>query len=206
MLMKRPKFYPSPSYADNVVRDYSLLTAVRHGESTWNRDKVVQGQQDGSILTELGWQQARAVAPSLEASQFTRIISSDLQRAYETATAIGEFLDIPVTTDARLRERHYGVLETGPSSAVTAELSGFHDGRIVSMTAHPDSGESLQDLYDRVGDFLDDFFQHALDGPVLLVTHGGTIRALVAHAAGVSMDTLGWGAVTNCSVWPLGTP
>ena len=187
-----------------MARNYSLLTAVRHGESTWNRDKVVQGQQDGSILTERGWQQARDVAATLLEVNFTRIVSSDLQRARETAEAIRETLHIPITTDARLRERHYGVLETGPSSAVTAEFSGFRDGRIVNMTARPDAGESLQDLYDRVGDFLDELFASELEGPILLVTHGGTVRALLAHAAGVSMDTLPWGPVGNCSVWPLG--
>lgn len=192
------------SYAECVVRDFSLLVAVRHGESTWNRDKVVQGQHDGSVLTAQGWQQARQVAPQLSALGFTRIISSDLQRARETATAINETLALPLTTDSRLRERHYGILETGPSSAVTPEVSGFQDGRILSMTAAPHNGESLQDLFDRVGDFLHDLFAGGVDGPILLVTHGGTIRALIAHAEGRSMDSLPWGPVTNCSVWPLG--
>jgi broad specificity phosphatase PhoE len=193
----------SPSYAETVLRDYSLVTAIRHGESTWNRDKVVQGQQDGSVLTPEGWQQARAAAPGLSEIGFTRIIASDLQRARETAEALNEVLVLPVTTDARLRERHYGDLETGPSSAVTAQFSGFTDGRVVSLSARPVNGESLQDLYDRVGDFLDDLFAQPLEGPVLLVTHGGTIRALLAHAAGVPMDALPWGPVTNCSVWRL---
>jgi probable phosphoglycerate mutase len=189
-----------------VARNYSLITAVRHGESTWNRDKIVQGQNDGAVLTEAGWQQAREVAPKLAAGGFTRIIASDLHRARETATAINETLGLTITTDARLRERHYGDLETGPSSSVTPELSGFHNGEVVSLAAHPVNGESLQDLYDRVGSFLDELFAGEVDGPVLLVTHGGTIRALLAHAAGVTMDALPWGPVSNCSVWPLGRP
>ena len=193
------------TYAGTVSRDYNLVTAVRHGESTWNRDKIVQGQNDGSVLTQAGWEQARDVAHRLATEGFTRIIASDLQRARETATAINETLGLELTTDPRLRERHYGDLETGPSSAVTAEVSGFRDGRVVSLSARPTNGESLDDLYQRVGSFLDDLFDGHLEGPVLLVTHGGTIRALLAHAAGVPMDSLPWGPVTNCSVWPLGS-
>ena len=203
-LFNRTRIGDPPSYADCVPRDYSLVTAVRHGESTWNRAKVVQGQNDDAVLTDEGWQQARDVGVRLHSFGFTKIFASDLQRTRETATAINETLGVSITTDVRLRERHYGDLETGPSSAVTPDVSGFHNGEVVSLTAHPVNGESLGDLYDRVGSFLDDLFAHDLDGPVLLVTHGGTIRALLAHAAGVTMDALPWGPVTNCSVWPLG--
>lgn len=199
-----PESVHSVFYAEAVRRDFSLLTAVRHGESTWNREKIVQGQQDGSILTDLGWQQAREVAPSLVAGGFRLIITSDLTRTRETSEAINETLQVPVTTDSRLRERHYGALETGPSSAVTAAVSGFRDGRVLSLTARPPDGESLNDLYHRVGEFLDELFATQFSEPVLLVTHGGTIRALLAHAAGVTMDALPWGPVGNCSVWPLG--
>ena len=186
------------------MRNYSLVTAVRHGESTWNRDKIVQGQHDGAVLTEEGWQQARACGVTLQSHGYTSIISSDLQRTRETALAINEILQLPISYDARLRERSYGVLETGPSAAVTPEVSGFSDGRVVSLSAAPPNGESLTDLFDRVGSFLDDLFVKERVSPVLLVTHGGTIRALLAHAAGVSMDRLPWGPVRNCTVWRLG--
>ncbi|MBU6234176.1 MAG: phosphoglycerate mutase family protein [Acidobacteria bacterium] len=186
------------------MRDYSLITAVRHGESTWNRDKIVQGQNDDAVLTEDGWRQARECGVTLTAAGFVRIIASDLRRTRETADALNESLQLPISYDPRLRERSYGVLETGASSAVTPDVSGFHDGRIVSLTAAPANGESLTDLFERVGSFLDDLFDAGLREPVLLVTHGGTIRALVAHAAGVAMDQLPWGPVKNCTVWPLG--
>jgi broad specificity phosphatase PhoE len=186
------------------MRNFSLITAVRHGESTWNRDKIVQGQNDGAVLTDEGWRHARECGESLRDQKFSRIISSDLQRTRETAVAVNETLHLPITYDPRLRERHYGVLETGPSAAVTPDVSGFTDGRVISLTAAPLDGESLSDLYDRVGDFLDDLFDGGLNEPVLLITHGGTIRALLAHAAGVTMDALPWGPVRNCTVWHLG--
>lgn len=65
------------------------LLLVRHGETTWNRDGVIQGWADSS-LTDRGRRQARAVGRRLAGEGVDRLVASDLQRARETAAVLGE--------------------------------------------------------------------------------------------------------------------
>src|SRR5687767_9897807 len=88
----------------------TLLCLVRHGESAWNLEGRVQGQQDPP-LSELGLRQAEAVARDLAAERWHALYSSDLSRATQTAAAIARHTGLPVTLDPDLRERGQGALE-----------------------------------------------------------------------------------------------
>ena len=66
-----------------MSENFSRLTVVRHGQSTWNKLQKVQGQNDEAQLTAEGRAMARAVATDLAPHSFSRIISSDLQRIPE---------------------------------------------------------------------------------------------------------------------------
>src|ERR1700722_14221815 len=97
----------------------SPLVLVRHGESTWNELRLVQGQDDRATLTDLGRQQARDVAHELSSRDFDLIVSSDLRRAMETAAIIAGLLDLEVESEPTLRERGFGVAEGGPLDQLT---------------------------------------------------------------------------------------
>ena len=88
----------------------TTLIVVRHGQTAWNRDMRFQGHGD-SPLTELGRAEARAVGQRLGHTPFDELLSSDLGRAQETARIIARYTGHTVRLEARLRERHYGVLE-----------------------------------------------------------------------------------------------
>lgn len=179
------------------------LTLVRHGESDWNDQEVIQGQNDTARLTGLGRHQARAVAAQLRGSTYDRLISSDLERARETATIIAEELDLKVEVDTLLRERSLGVFEGGPSSNLTSECTGIKGQVLVDPDARPSQGESFQDVVTRADQFLDDVGERWPNERLLVVTHGGMIRALRAlHARGKLQD-MEWYPVGNCSVWTL---
>ena len=136
------------------MRDQSApgrtLWLVRHGESSWNAAGLVQGQRDGQMLTLHGRHQARRVAKRLASQSIASIVSSDLQRALQTAMPLSKILDLKVESDPRLRERSLGAFEGLPIAALTPEVTGIVDGRIVDTGAKPEDGESLDEFHRRV--------------------------------------------------------
>ena len=83
---------------------------VRHCETDWNREGRLQGHTNTN-LSERGWIQADELARKLKKLEIRKIVSSDLKRSRETASAIKEYINVPVIYDARLRECNFGFLE-----------------------------------------------------------------------------------------------
>lgn len=142
------------------------LWLVRHGETDWNRDYLLQGWVD-TPLNSTGRDQARELADRLAGRTFTGVWSSDLSRAVDTARlAFGE-----PTRDAALRELDFGDIQglnwQGLAPQMRRKMIAF-DG-----FAAP-GGESNQEMKERVVKFLEGL----ADGVHLIFTHGGVIRML----------------------------
>ncbi len=187
----------------NIPPRERSITLVRHGESTWNELGLIQGQNDLAELNEVGREQARAVAQTLKSLGFDRLVASDLARARQTAEIIGSELTLALTTDSLLRERCFGVLEGQPQEMLDSRSSGIVDGVIVDPDARPEGGESFRDVVTRVGVFVEATRDAMDDERLLVVTHGGTIRALRAYVEARPLEGLDAFAVGNCSVWDL---
>jgi broad specificity phosphatase PhoE len=183
-----------------------LIVLLRHGQSTWNQLHLIQGQNDEAVLTEKGRDQARDAAATLREHRFDAIISSDLTRTRETAEIAGEELGLDIELASGLRERCYGVLEGRPASEMTVAESGISGYRVVDDDASPPEGESLRQLLKRAGQFMEELRSKREGQRLLLVTHGGTIRAIRAYCQGESMMNLEWDRVGNCSVWNVTLP
>jgi broad specificity phosphatase PhoE len=181
----------------------SSITLVRHGESSWNERGLIQGQNDLAQLTEVGRNQARVVAESLKSLRIDRIVTSDLTRARQTAEIIGAELGLVPTADVLLRERCFGVLEGEPQEMLDSESSGIVKGVIVDPDAHPEGGESFRDVVTRAGVFVEATRDFQQGERLLVVTHGGTIRALRAYVEALPLEGIDTLAVANCSVWDL---
>jgi 2,3-bisphosphoglycerate-dependent phosphoglycerate mutase len=179
---------------------------VRHGESTWNALGLIQGHAEGPTLTERGRWQSSQAAQQLRAVAAKAIYASDLERAQQTAVLIAEELGLPVESDPRLRERCFGSFEGRPQRELACADSGISGDRVVDATAHPEGGESLDGVYDRVASFLEHLWARPETDDVIVVTHGGPLRAMRAYGAGVSMSGTEWDAVPNGSVWRVDQP
>jgi len=179
------------------------LVLVRHAESSWNELRLVQGQNDEARLTDRGRQQAAAVAQELQSLEFDLIVSSDLQRAVETAAIIGEVLGLVVETEPLLRERGFGVAEGGPVAQLTEQTVGVILGVVTDDGVRPEGGETLRDLRERAGRFIELRELRWPDKRLLVITHGGTIRALQSYSEGTPFLGSKWDRVANCSVWTL---
>ena len=145
----------------------TTLLLARHGETDWNVEGRWQGWSDPP-LNENGRAQARELAEQLRSTPFDAVYSSDLLRAHETAEIVAEPHGVPVIADAGLRE-----IDVGSWSGLTRpELAArFPNGD------RPD-GETREQHRDRVHEAVERIARANLGRLVLIVTHGGTMRAL----------------------------
>ncbi len=189
--------------SNDIIR---TLWLVRHGESTWNVLGLVQGQMRSPSLTENGRRQSERVAQSLRGRRFEALYASDLDRAQQTAAIVARTLGLPVHSHSSLRERCFGGHEGLPATALDPGVTGILGERVVDGQARPDRGESLRDLYERSGAFVEWLDTQPHGGAAVVVTHGGTIRALRAYCAGVALEEMRWETVANGSVWKVRRP
>jgi broad specificity phosphatase PhoE len=164
----------------------TTLLLVRHGETDWNRVDRFQGHADPP-LNDLGRDQARALAGRLAGVGLAAVYSSDLQRALETATILAEPHALDVSQRPGLRE-----IDVGEWSGLTvAEIEDrYPDG----IARHRDGGDGWTHgepharMQERiVAEALAIAASHP-DEQVLVVLHGGTIRALLAAAEGLDFS------------------
>lgn len=160
------------------------VVLVRHGQSEWNACGLLQGQTPDVPLTDLGHEQAISAARALAALSPGAILCSDLLRATQTAEHCARLLGLPYSTTPALRERAYGVLEGRACRDVT-DLPGWGD-----PTWAPGGGESLVQLHRRVESYLRQLRADPPADVVALVTHGDTIRAAQAAAAGQGPEAM----------------
>ena len=143
---------------------------VRHGQSTWNADNRWQGQADPPLSAH-GERQAREAAGRL--AGVDALWASDLQRARRTAELIADGLGLGVHLDARLRERHAGPWQGLVRDEIEAGWPGF-----LEAGHRPPDYEPDDELVGRALAALDDLAAAHEGQHVVVVTHGGVVRAL----------------------------
>lgn len=155
-----------------------LLHLVRHGESTWNAAGLLQGCTPHVPLTALGTRQAEAAATLLAARPVDAVVASDQRRAHDTAVVIAGPHGLPVVTTEGFREQCHGRWEGGAAAGradlVTAAAADWA----------PPGGESARALHARVGAALSALFARAPGTEIVVVSHGETLRAVIAQLTG----------------------
>jgi len=160
------------------------ILLIRHGETDWNATGRIQGHND-TPLNAAGREQARRVAQRLASEPVRALYSSDLARAYETATIIGQPLGLAVVTSARLRERRYGAWEGLTSAEIQARYpEQFAEWRGRSTDFAPPHGETRSELLTRALTELQTIARRHARELVVVVTHGGLCYVLITHILG----------------------
>jgi probable phosphoglycerate mutase len=165
------------------------ICLVRHGETAWNAEGRVQGQLD-IPLNEVGRAQARATAEALAGHDFTAIYCSDLMRVRQTAEPAAKKLALPVSYDAALRERHYGMFERLTYVEVRekfpVEYARFRD-KDPEFDFH--GGESLRGFNERSLKVVGDLIGRHAGEQILVFTHGGVLEMVYRHARAVGLSS-----------------
>ena len=164
--------------------DFTRILLVRHGETDWNATGRIQGHSD-TPLNAAGHKQARRVARRLAREPVHALYSSDLARAFQTATAIGQALGLTVVTSPRLRERQYGVWEGLTAAEIQARFpEQFAEWRARSTDFAPPQGETRSQLLTRALAELQAIARRHAREVVVVVTHGGFCYVLINHILG----------------------
>ncbi|NHI18024.1 histidine phosphatase family protein [Phycicoccus endophyticus] len=183
---------------------------VRHGESTWNLQRRLQGQTAHPPLTGRGREQAARAAATLRrlVAGPVRLLSSDLIRARQTADILAGTLGVEVHERAELREQALGALE----GRLTRELRAQPVPAGLDVTeVRWGGGESIADVHARVGLLLAEVALWPVPD-IVLVTHGDTLRVALAVLEGRGHREVAWEVVGNGEVVtrslgnPFGTP
>jgi probable phosphoglycerate mutase len=172
---------------------------VRHGETDWNAQARWQGHTD-IPLNALGRAQAIGVAELLRPFGPVAVVASDLSRAHETARIVAAELSIWVAyLDPGLRERSFGCFE----GLTREDCERIHPRAWRKWVAdrHPPPGaETHEALRARVVDAMRRAAEELREeGPAVVVTHGGALRAIVEAATGQTPAP-----VKNAAVWRVG--
>jgi alpha-ribazole phosphatase len=162
------------------------LDLLRHGETELGGG--LRGSLDDA-LTEKGWAQMRAAV--VEGGPWERIVSSPLQRCARFAVELGERLNLSVHLDTDLQELHFGAWEGQSAAALMetdAEALGLFWADPYSFT--PPQGEPVSEFSSRVLAAVARLHNTYAGERVLLISHGGVMRLLLAQARGLPREQL----------------
>lgn len=186
---------PSKSLASSITcdggmfepdkHDFVEIVLVRHGETSFNASRIIQGHVDAE-LNDVGREQACVVAQHLSREhKFGAAYSSDLKRASETAQIISIACNLSeVVQDPGLRERNLGDLQ-GMTLQDSAKLKPQAYKDFLSRNFDQEiqgGGESINQLHKRCTSTLQKIAMKHIGETVVVVTHGGVIRELYKHA------------------------
>lgn len=172
----------------------------RHGRTAWNVAGRVQGQSD-IPLDETGHQQAREAAARLATLKPYRIISSDLQRAHDTARYLGGFTGLEVELDEHFRELNFGAREGLTWREAWEQfpdgMRAWVDGdetQIPGSETHLEAGERFAvGLRGALASLPD-------DEVMVVVAHGAVLRTGICSFLGIPRAHWGtFGALNNCA-------
>jgi broad specificity phosphatase PhoE len=153
---------------------------IRHGQTDFNKEGRVQGQEIDMPLNEIGISQAEKAIEFLPEG-IDVIISSPLNRAFQTAEIINSKYNVDMVLRYDIQELKYGSLagknwqeieeETCDADIRKKDVSAKYDYRIYG-------GESVEDVKERVKKFVEYLKENYEGKQVLVSTHGGIIEAL----------------------------
>jgi Fructose-2,6-bisphosphatase len=167
------------------------LIIVRHGETTWNEKRILQGVSE-TELTPRGIWQAECIAARLEPMQIDGVISSSLRRALDTAKAIATLGKFNLQTDAVLREMDFGAWE----GKTFEEISKLYPEQFLRWRKAPDQhrvsekAERIDEVWLRLQPLLQRLQEENEEACYVLVTHTIPAKLMIAASMGLPFDRI----------------
>jgi probable phosphoglycerate mutase len=195
--------------ADAQDAQLTRVVAIRHGETVWNAEMRMQGQLD-TALSERGRRQARRAAEALAGDGIEAIFASDLSRAFDTARALADRIELPIATDRGLRERSFGVFQGYTYAEIDARWpEAASRWRRHDPDFGADEGETLRDFSARAVAACTRIAAGQAGRTIAIVTHGGVLDCLYRAACGIDLGApraweLGNAAINRLLYTPRG--
>lgn len=178
---------------------------VRHGETQWNVEGRLQGVSDIG-LSEKGDRQAQMVARRLAGVPIDVAYTSDLTRAIDTAQSILENRDLTLHAIPVLRERGYGIFEGLTVEERQQRYPEMFAASLVNdLDFAPTGGETPRETIKRMSTFVADLGMRHPDETVLIVGHGGSLRAAIIALMEFPLEANWRFVMANCGLSVIDT-
>lgn len=167
------------------------LTLVRHTSLNISSN-ICYGQSDIDVSIKFD-EELRVLREKLLNKEFDAIYSSPLQRCHKLAQALStddtlNFSERNIVLDDRLKELHFGDWELSSWDDIPRDIFDTWANDYANLA--PPKGETFSQLHLRAKSFVEDVSNHSQDKNILIITHGGLIRALIAEVLQIPLKRL----------------
>ncbi|HET6183938.1 MAG TPA: histidine phosphatase family protein [Acetobacteraceae bacterium] len=160
---------------------------IRHATYELLDRGILAGRTPGWGLNEAGRAQAAALGRLLAGTRLTALIASPMERAQETAAAIGDGCGVAIETDPAFDEVDFGDWSNLPFTVVRDDPRWPAFNRLRSLCAPP-GGETMLDVQRRAVAAVRRLAERYPGGEIAIVTHGDVVKALLVHVLGMALD------------------
>lgn len=157
------------------------IYVLRHGQTSWNVDKIIQGKQD-TELNEVGIRQAYEAKEKFNKLNIDLIMCSPLKRTKKTAEIINQDKNLDIIYKKELIERDLGEFEGKDCETEEGDIYNYYKNES-KMKIEP-----VVELCNRINKLLEEIKNNYKSNTILLVTHSGTARAIEAYFYGIDKD------------------
>ena len=168
-----------------------MIIFLRHGQAENNTEKILAGRSPGVNLTETGIQQAEQTGKMLELLNVSKIYSSPIDRALQTAEIVGKHCDLEIIPDQRLIELDMGKFTKMPYDEIFAKHGNvflkFYEG---NDEVSENGVETFATVQKRVFDMVDFVVKNHKNENVVLVTHMDPIKAMIGRVLNLKPEIL----------------
>ena len=176
------------------------LFFIRHGQTTWNEQQKLPGQLPGIALTEKGKRQAAELAEALKEVPISAIISSSLERAYETAKYIAEGRNLEIHLDTGIMDTDVGRW-AGQNYQELSKNDAEWKAYVHNPTVAPEGVETFPEVQQRALATVERWCSQESTGPYpAFVAHADVVKLLIAHYIGLDAGRASSLFIDNASV------
>lgn len=169
----------------------SKIYLVRHGETLWNKEQRSQGCSNDIPLSEEGLLQAKAIAKRLKKEKIDLFYSSDLIRAYKTASIISREHNAAVQKCSEFREINLGDWEGLRFDEIREKYNDIYNvWRKTPHLALIPNAERVSDIIIRAIGKLNKIIEENEDKNILIVSHGITIKVMLSAILGMELSNM----------------
>jgi broad specificity phosphatase PhoE len=165
---------------------------IRHGQTSWNQSRRIQGGNNDIVLDEEGERQCRCLAERLKKENINAVYSSPLSRAKGTAQRVADGHNLEVIEEPAFREMNCGTLEGAEIRDIGSRLQKLvQGGNEDELLFKSCGGESCDQLQRRAWTAILEKVMRHQDGTIVVVSHYFVLAAILCAAVGIPVTQLG---------------
>ena len=167
------------------------LFIARHGETDYNINGLLQGRGINAPLNEIGRNQAERLAGYLKNYPTDKLISSSLERSFQTAQFVQQLNGLEIEQNPDLDEMHFGDFEGKPFGEVDHEIKRLDEAwRSGDVSLKIPGGESPLETFERADCAVRSYTEKIKQGTLTIVIHGRLIRILLSEWLGFGLKNM----------------